>query len=63
LPEKKWRFEEDETQPNAKVTYEFDLEFLEFKSSTNYYGYNNSNMKLNLANMGHDKYGQNRSGN
>lgn len=62
--EKKWRFEPDETQPNAKITYEFDFEFLEFKSNTNYYGYNNSNMRLNLANMGggHEKYGQVRNG-
>ena len=63
LPEKKWRFEPDESQPNAKVTYEFDLEFLEFKSNINY-GYNNSNMKLNLTNMGggHERYGQVRNG-
>ena len=64
LPEKKWRFEPDETQPNVKINYEFDLEFLEFKSNnTNYYGYNNSNMRLNLANMGgHERYGQVRNG-
>lgn len=64
FPEKKWRFEADESQPNAKLTYEFDLEFLEFKANnTNYYGYNNNNMRLNLANMGgHERYGQVRNG-
>lgn len=63
LPEKPWRFEPNETQPEAKLTYEVDVEYLEFKPTSNYYGYNNQNMRLNLANMGgHERYGQVRSG-
>ncbi len=63
LPENPWRFEPSENQPNAKISYEIEVEYLEFKPTGNYYGYNNQNIRLNLNNIsGQEKYGQVRSG-
>lgn len=63
--EKNWRFQPDEAQADASITYEFDTKFLEYKpmNNNNYYGYNSQNIRLNFSNMNQDpRYGQVRSG-
>ena len=64
IPDKEWTFEPNETQPEAAISYEYDIEFLEYKSvNTNYYGYNQQNVRLNFSGINQDlRYGQVKAG-
>jgi hypothetical protein len=63
--EKNWSFEADSTQPEATIEYYFDIETLENKSNTNYYGYGQSGNSQNRLyfNNQDSSYGRQNSNN